>query len=1092
MSKFPPNYLRRYSRSLTLWLLVAALATVAFSSTSAAKLVGRWLEDKSHHASPVEKSRAHAPDINYRPAMATTTVAFSSSDEQSATSAAFVTTDQTDYQPGETVVIFGSGWMAGEQVTLSIHEESGAHADALLAAEADEYGIILNKEFAPTEEHRGAAFTLTATGQASARTANAKFTDGGIMSYAPNSVSLTAFSGASSSTSTSFTQTVTAPSGNGNFQAPAQVISVSVGGSLPMPASWVTVTGGTGNFATGNAGNPKNPPDFKTRNVSVTPAANTAPGIYSAILTSAPTNNTVGAGQGTVIQLTVTADNAPPTTTLSAIDSNNNPYNGVNFTNANKVEITLNAADAGGSGIQVTRYKIESAPFKNYTAPFDIASEGLSVVTYFSVDNTGAQETAHFFTVKIDKTAPAVNCDSADGIWHASDVSIPCSAVDGGGQQKSGLASPADANFTLSTSVPAGTEDANASTDSRNVCDNAGNCAAAGAVTGNMVDKKAPAANCGAADGLWHDADVSIPCTASDGGSGLANASDASFNLSTDTAADTEDNNVSTDSRQVCDGVNNCTTAGAVSGNMIDKKAPQITASAALADSSPYTSGDWVNQDVIVSYQCTDGGSGVAGVDSPVTISSEGANQSATGDCTDNVGHTSQADFSGINIDKTKPTLSFDSYSPAANGAGWNNTDVSVAFTASDALSGVANTSPASSPLALSAEGASVTGSVTVTDVAGNSDTFNTSAVKIDKTKPALNPSRHAGSEPNGAGWNNSAVTVDANASDALSGLASVSPASSQTASGEGAGQSLSFTATDVAGNSETASLGGINIDLTKPVINASRTPAANAFGWNNTDVIANYTASDALSGLVESPTGSHTFNTEGVNQSHTFTVHDVAGNSNDASVGNVNIDKTAPVVTINSPVNGSYLLNQTVAANYSCSDTGAVQSGIDGCAGTVASGSNIDTGTVGAHTFSVNATDKAGNSASGSRNYGVIYDWSDFLQPVNVDGSSVFKLGSTVPVKFRLTNGSAGVVGATNFKLYVAKVSNNTVGTEIEAVTSTPASTGNLFRYDPSGGIYIYNMGTKGVPWSAGTWQLRVDLGDGALNRIVLISLKP
>jgi hypothetical protein len=70
--------------------------------------------------------------------------------------------------------------------------------------------------------------------------------------------------------------------------------------------------------------------------------------------------------------------------------------------------------------------------------------------------------------------------------------------------------------------------------------------------------------------------------------------------------------------------------------------------------------------------------------------------------------------------------------------------------------------------------------------------------------------------------------------------------------------------------------------------------------------------------------------------------------------------------------------------------------------------------------------------------------------------------------------------------------VSNSTIGTEIEAVTSTPASTGNLFRYDPSGGIYIYNMGTKGVPWSAGTWQLRVDLGDGALNRTVLISLKP
>ncbi|MDQ3743333.1 MAG: PxKF domain-containing protein, partial [Acidobacteriota bacterium] len=83
-------------------------------------------------------------------------------------------------------------------------------------------------------------------------------------------------------------------------------------------------------------------------------------------------------------------------------------------------------------------------------------------------------------------------------------------------------------------------------------------------------------------------------------------------------------------------------------------------------------------------------------------------------------------------------------------------------------------------------------------------------------------------------------------------------------------------------------------------------------------------------------------------------------------------------------------------------------------------------------------------------------------------------------------------VMNATGFTLWVAKVSNNVVGSEVEAVTSTPASTGNLFRYDPTSGQYIYNMGTKGAPWTAGTWQLRVDLGDGAPPRTVLISLKP
>ena len=50
----------------------------------------------------------------------------------------------------------------------------------------------------------------------------------------------------------------------------------------------------------------------------------------------------------------------------------------------------------------------------------------------------------------------------------------------------------ADANFDLVTDVAAGTETANASTNSRTVCDAAGNCATAGPVSGIRVDRKAP------------------------------------------------------------------------------------------------------------------------------------------------------------------------------------------------------------------------------------------------------------------------------------------------------------------------------------------------------------------------------------------------------------------------------------------------------------------------------------------------------------------------------------------------------------------------------------------------------------------------
>jgi hypothetical protein len=1086
MNKAPMTLIRR-GRALAVLTLVAALATAAFTSTSAAEYVGRLLGGAPH--APAAARRA-APAR--RLAAAPAPRAF----EQPAADSPFVTTDRTDYKPGDTVVIFGSGFAAGESVKLTIHKESSDRADTEIAAEADEYGNIVSKDFATTADDLGSSFTLTAAGQSSGRTSGAKFTDGGVMNYAPNSVSLTAFSGASGSSTTSFSQTVTAPSGNGNFQAPAAVASVSVGGSIPMPTSWVTVTGGTGNFVTGPANNPKNPPDSKTRTVSVTPAANTPPGVYTANVSAAPAAGSgVGVGQGTLVQLTVTSDNAPPTTTLSAVDAGNNTYNGVNFVSTAKVTITLTVTDAGGSGVSVTRYKVDNGQFKSYSGPFDIAGEGLSVVTYFSVDNTGAQETAQFFTVKIDRTAPSITCGTADGQWHANDVNIQCTAADAGGQQTSGLANPSDASFSLSTSVSPGAETNDAQTGTHDVCDNAGNCATAGPVGGNMVDKKAPVVSCAPDDGSWHANNVPITCTATDGGSGLGVGVTSPFTVMTSVDDGDQTDNAAINVPAIADAVGNVAPSSTINNIKVDRKAPAITASAVRADdNSQYNAGDWVNQNVVVSFQCNDtGGSGVASVDDAVTVSGEGANQSVTGHCADNLGHTAQVSFGPVNIDKTDPTLSFDSYSPAANGAGWNNTDVSVAFTPGDALSGVGSTSTAS-PLVLSAEGSSVTGSVTVTDAAGNSKTFTTSAVKIDKIAPTLSPARHAGSQANGAGWNNSAVTVDANAADSLSGVTTVSPSASQTVSTEGANQSVSFTATDAAGNSASASLGGINIDLTPPTVSATRSPAANGFGWNNTDVTASYAAGDSLSGLNDNDpaNGSFVFTSEGSNQSHTFTVHDQAGNSNTATVNGVNIDKTAPAVTINAPTAGPYLLNQTAAASFGCSDGGNPPSGIDTCTGPVSNGGNFDTSSAGPHTFTVTAKDKAGNTASKSVTYGVVYDWSGYLQPINLDGSSVFKLGSTVPVKFRLVGGSAGVTSATNFTLWVAKVSNSIVGSEVEAVTSTPASTGNLFRYDPTSGQYIYNMGTKGAPWTAGAWQLRVDLGDGAPPRIVLISLKP
>jgi hypothetical protein len=78
------------------------------------------------------------------------------------------------------------------------------------------------------------------------------------------------------------------------------------------------------------------------------------------------------------------------------------------------------------------------------------------------------------------------------------------------------------------------------------------------------------------------------------------------------------------------------------------------------------------------------------------------------------------------------------------------------------------------------------------------------------------------------------------------------------------------------------------------------------------------------------------------------------------------------PQITITSPANGaSYSLGSTVLAAYQCSE-GAVASTIAACTGTVAIGQPIDISSTGTKSFTVTATDKAGNHTTATVNYAV------------------------------------------------------------------------------------------------------------------------
>jgi hypothetical protein len=271
--------------------------------------------------------------------------------------------------------------------------------------------------------------------------------------------------------------------------------------------------------------------------------------------------------------------------------------------------------------------------------------------------------------------------------------------------------------------------------------------------------------------------------------------------------------------------------------------------------------------------------------------------------------------------------------------------------------------------------------------------------------------------------------------------------------------------------------------------------------GWCRGTQTAGFTATDpgadgspqTGSGLATDGAASRNFtsqsSTEGSNvMIASGSVTDRAGNTNPGiNAGPYMIDSTAPSITITTPPAGTptYTLNQEVAADYSCNDA---LSTLATCLGSVATGANIDTASVGNKDFQVTATDVAGNQSNLNHAYKVQYATGQclggpgrqILQPINADGSSVFKKGSTVPAKFRVCDANGVSIGTpgtvTDFKL-VKKVSGLDEEIVSEPVFSTTPDT--EFRWSSTDEQWIYNMATKNLATNT-TFHYRIFLNDG------------
>ncbi|MGN6377658.1 MAG: MBG domain-containing protein, partial [Gaiellales bacterium] len=103
-------------------------------------------------------------------------------------------------------------------------------------------------------------------------------------------------------------------------------------------------------------------------------------------------------------------------------------------------------------------------------------------------------------------------------------------------------------------------------------------------------------------------------------------------------------------------------------------------------------------------------------------------------------------------------------------------------------------------------------------------------------------------------------------------------------------------------------------------------------------------------------------------------------------------------------------------------------------------------------------------------------------LQPVNADGSSVFKKGSTVPVKFRVCDangvsiGTAGVITGNPGAPMLAYKSSGVGGVDESVYSTTPDTS---FRWDPTAQQWIFNQSTNNL--SAGVvYTYKIPLNDG------------
>lgn len=777
--------------------------------------------------------------------------------------------------------------------------------------------------------------------------------------------------------------------------------------------------------------------------------------------------------------LTLKVDATAPTTTVVNPIS---PDSGWFVTSG--IPVAFEASDAT-SGVANTFYTIDGGATQTYGEPFTAdLSTGTHVIAYWSVDvagNTEEHASTNTIAVSVDTDAPTISGKASPGAnsfgWNNTNVAVAFTCDDVGSGLQTGVAGCAG-DTTL-------TNDGSGQMVHGDAVDVAGNRSATDFGPVNIDQTKptlvgVPADPNGAG---WYKGDVRVKWVGDDALSGINTATQPGDSIVTGEGA-----NLGAGPVTIADKAGNVSDGASVSGLKIDRTAPQVAGGPTTAANAA----GWYNTDVTVDFTCTDALSGVAMCPTSKLVTGDGAAQSvSSGPASDVAGNVNAGKtVSGINIDGAAPSTTSNNTCTASNGYCTGST-ANVVLNASDqaGLSGVKEIRYSVDGGAEQvAAGSTVTVSVPLTgtgagtvkyyaiDKAGNVESANSVALKWDNIAPTVDHSLSP--KPNADDWNKSDVTVTFTAKDddQGSGVASVTPP--VTVSTETSGRVITGTAKDTAGNIGT-DLVTVKLDKTAPTISGAVTAGTKtASGWYSGPVTVTFTCSDALSGLATCP-DPVVLSANGANTA-TGTATDKAGNTASASVSGINIDQEKPTLTT-ADVNvqgGTFILGTAPSATCTATDS---FSGVASCTVKVAGGNANGVGTF---TYTATAVDKVGNTTTVTGSYRVIYRFDGFLQPINDTAhqvgvsTSVFKAGSTVPVKFQLKKSSGTVVQATAGPDWITPVKGSSMSVPVdESVYAATGDSGSDYRFDTTAQQYLYN-------WKTGTggnyWRIGVTLDDG------------